>query len=411
MAFGVIGAFAHQRVTLGTEIALDINITGNPDYAYIEGLLEGFYTNWNDPTLEVRGAARRLIANVPFTVKALKGSEEPLTRAGLFSVVPAAPVITHPGKQKFIRGIENEFIVNISNSPSKVRAVGPWVGVRSDSHPDGVRVSGIVPEVSHAIPDADQKIRLTAESGALMDEVEIDFDLISRVIYTCNYTNTDTTFYRVQLNESDKSVSSDLRFSINRRWTWGMTADDTYIYINNSHGFTSVLYRVPINTGDQETADFEKINNVNLKGYPAVDGDSLYLLSNTTGNRTIKVVNKSNASTIKSFRINVNVGCRGIAIDGDDLIVLVSDNNTSGHKLRWYNKNTANGRTATHTREVSLPNKYLGYFDIAVFNNQIFITPGGNTIRTIDIETGNFIATYTAPSSFQTLRGIAIALS
>lgn len=410
MAFGVIGAFAHQRVTLGTEIALDINITGNPDYAYIEGLLEGFYTNWNDPTLEVRGAARRLIANVPFTVKALKGTEEPLTRAGLFSVVPAAPVITHPGKQKFIRGIENEFVVNISNSPSKVRAVGPWVGMKSDSHPDGVRVSGIVPEVLHAIPGADQKIRLTAESGALMDEVEIDFDLVSRSIYTCT-SGTGTTFHRVQLNESDNTVSSDLRFSTDRNRTWAMTADDTYIYFGGFHTWSGNLRRVPISTGNGQTATAESINDeVNLDGYPAVADDSLYLLSNTTGNRTIKVVNKSNASTLKSFSINVNVTCRGIAIDGDDLIVLVSDSNTSGHKLRWYNKNTANGRTATHTREVRLPNRSGGYWDIAVFNNQIFIT-AGKTIRTIDIETGNVVATYTLPSSLPNMIGIAIVLS
>lgn len=410
MAFGVISAFAHQRVTIGTELALDIRITGNPDHAYIEGLLEGFYTNWKDPTLEVRGAATRLVNNVPFTVKALKGSESPLSRSGVLSVIPSAPVITHPGRQKFVRGVENEFIVKISNSPSKLRAVGPWVGMKYASHPSGIRIFGIVPEVSHAIPSAARRIRVTAESGDLKDEADIAFDLLNSYIYTSESKTTGTTFYRIKLNEADKTVSSDLRFSTNRNRTYTMTADDTYIYFSGFHTWTGNLLRVPINTGNGQSATATRINSeVSLDGSPAVEGNSLYLLLNpNSGSRTIKVVNKSNASTLKSFSIAVNVVCRGIAIHGDDLIVNVTGTTGRGQKLQWYNKNTANGATATHTREVDLSKTYL---DIAVLGDTLYLTDGsGKTITTMDIETGEIIATYTLPSSLPGMGGITIGV-
>lgn len=422
MAFGVISAFAHQRVTIGTELALDIRITGNPDNVYIEGLLEGFHTNWNNPILQVRGAATRLVNNVQFTVKALKGTETPLSRAGTLSVVPAAPVITNPGKQKFVRGIENEFVVKISNSPSKVRASGPWVGMKYGSHPAGVRIFGIVPEVSNALPSAARRIRVTAESGDLKHELDIGFDLVNSSIYSSAVT---TDIYRIQLNDNGKTVSSDLKFITDRNRITVISADDTYIYFRTQRRTGRVwfadLLRVPVNTGNGQTVNASRINDsVRLDAAGVdVDGDSLYLLSNTSGNRTIKAINKSNAATIKSFRISEDRFCGGLAIDGDDLIVLVRGPGTqdSEQYLRWYNKNTANGGIATHTKQVDLPapnsprNFYWHYGDIAVLGNKLFLTNArAKTITSIDIETGKVLATYTLPSSLPAMYGITIVV-
>ena len=147
--------------------------------------------------------------------------------------------------------------------------------------------------------------------------------------------------------------------------------------------------------------------------------NSLYLLSNTSGNRTIKVINKSNASTLREFRINVDIACGGLAIHGDDLIVLVNGpaSQDRGQKLQWYNKNTANGGIATHTREVSLPNpdsprnSYWHYGDITAFDNKVFVTLGdAKDIISIDIETGTVISTYSLPSSLPSMVGITVAL-
>ena len=409
MAFGVISAFAHQRVTIGTQLSLDIRITGNPDHAYIEGLLEGFHTNWQNPTLQVRGAATRLVNNVPFTVKALKGTETPLSRAGTLSVIPAAPVITNPGKQKFVRGIENEFVVKISNSPSKIRASGPWVGMRYGSHPDGIRIFGIVPEVSHALPSAARRIRVTAESGDLKHELDIGFDLVNSSFYSCANTRD---IYRIQLSDSGQTVSSDLKFTTDRNRTYLLTADATYIYIMGLHRFANNLRRVPLDTGNGQTVTATRINNnvsLDTEGMD-VDGNSLYLLISATGNRnrTIREINKSNASTIKSFTIDTNTFCRGLAVHGDDLIVLVTPT-SGGQVLRWYDKKTANAQVANHTREVSLPNTNRSYQDIAVLGNNIFVTnAGARTITKIDIETGTVVETYTVASSLPAMYGITV---
>lgn len=412
MAFGVISAFAHQRVTINTELALDINITGNPDHAYIQGLLEGFYTNWNDPILEVRGVATRLINNAPFTVKALKGSEEPLTRDGVISVVPAAPVITDPGRQKFIRGIDNSFVVKISNSPSRVRVVGPWVGMKSESEPEGIRISGIVPDVLHAIPSADQKISVTAESGVLTDDLEIGFDLLNPIIYGAR--NGDD-IYRIQLNDSDQTASTDLDFDTNVSELRYLASDEDYIYYGsiNHPQPRRRLYRVPIDTGDGQSVNGTEIRNFSANGTGIViDGNNGYRAEGSSSRGRIRVFNKSDGSDIRTFNINVTQYLRGLAIDGDDLIVLIVRTAVTGQHLRWYDKNTANNQTANHTRELRLPNTNKQYQDIAVFDGKIFLANSvANTITSIDIETGAVIETYSLSSSLSNLYGLTIAFA
>lgn len=426
MAFGNISAFAHQRVTIGTEMALNITITGNPDHAYIEGLLEGFYTNWKNPTLEVRGVAMRLINNVPFTVKALKGSEAPLTRSGLFSVVPAAPVITNPGRQKFIRGIENSFVVKVSNSPSKVRAVGPWFGMKADPDPDGIRISGIVPEVLHAVPSAAQRIRVTAETGELTDTVEIGFDFLNSFIYG---TANQDDFYRLALNDSDQSASSDLDFATNHGQIRYLASDADYIYYGSidSNGRyvgsqvvvpRQAVFRVPRNTGNDQSVTGTLVKDFNVNGGGiAIDGNDGYRAEGSSSAGRIRVFNKSSGSTIRRFTIDVNQYLRGLAIDGDDLIVLIVRSGVAGQHLRWYDKNTANNRRANRTRELTLPNPNVRYADkqyedITVFDGKIFVTNHtAKTITTIDIETGVVLETYTLLSSLRGMYGITIQVA
>ena len=398
MAFGVISSFAHQRVTLGTDIALDITITGNPDYAYIEGLLEGFYTNWKDPTLEVRGAASRLITNVPFTVKALKGTETPLSRSGLFSVVPAAPVITNPGSQQFIRGFENGFNVNISNSPSKVSAVGPWVGMKYETHPKGIRIFGIVPDVSHAVPSADQTIRVTAESGALTDNLDIDFALKTPFLYSA--VNGDD-IYRIKLNHSNKSVSSDLNFDTNIPLIKYLASDSDYLYIHDNTPHKLDVFRVPRNTSNGASVSATLVINNNHAGYGlAIDGNDLYRATRRQTNAdNIDVFGKSPVATFqtpnRSFffsPVNMSNRVKGIAIDGDEVII-IADN-----KLQWYDKNPQTTSWVKPNRELTLPSS--SYEDIEVVAHKILATdPQSKKITLIDIETGNVDANYTIPST------------
>lgn len=65
----IIQEFEPQTLVLGSEINLDINISGNSiTKAYINGPLLGFHTNWTGTQLQVRGKARTLISNGKFTV-------------------------------------------------------------------------------------------------------------------------------------------------------------------------------------------------------------------------------------------------------------------------------------------------------------------------------------------------------
>ena len=245
----------------------------------------------------------------------------------------------------------------------------------------------------------------------------VGFDLLNDFIYSSAGT---TDIYRLRLNESDKTVSSDLRFTTDRDRTYLLASDDTYIYLTGFHRFSGNLRRVPINTGDGQTVTASEINDVSLDASGmAVEDNNLYLLINTAGNRTIKVVNKSNGSTIREFRINVNVGCNGLVIHGDDLIVLVIGDVRQDRVqyLRWYDKNTVNGGMATHKKQVDLAapnsprNTYWHYRDITAFDNKVFVTlPGNKTITLLDIETGDVVATYTVPSSLPAMYGITIVL-
>ena len=406
MAFGVISSFANQRVTIGTEIALDINISGNPDHAYIEGLLEGFYTDWEDPVLKVRGAAKRLVNNVSFTVKALKGTNAPLSRSGVISVVPAAPVITDPGRQKLVRGIENSFTVDISNSPSNVSAVGPWVGMQMETQPGGVRIFGKVPEVTHAIPAAKRSIRLTAASGALRDTLDIPFDFHNRIIYSAD--NRDD-IYRLQLSDTDLSVSSDLKFDTNISQIRYLASDTGFIYYG-SIAERRRVYKVSRTTGNGQSVNGTHIARYQYNGGGIViDGNNAYRAEEGPTGAQIRVFNKSTGATIRTFRLDIYRWARGLAIDGDDLIVCMVRSGITGQHLRWYNKNTLNGRIATHTKQVSLPTTSRQYEDITFFDKKLFVANSTNkTITVLDVRTGNVLTTYTLPSTFNGMYGITI---
>ena len=315
-----IGAFAKQNITINTEVALDINITGNPDDAYIDGLLEGFYTNWVDPTLQVRGTATRLVNNSPFTVEAVKGSNAPVTRSGTFSVVPAAPVISSVPRQTLIRGFENEIIVPVSNNPSSVRAKGKWSGMKYEPHPDGIRIFGTVPAKDSAkLTFEEDTITVYAETGSLTDQQEIEVSLAEVFFY--GVRNTDD-IYRIKLIDDGEDISSDLDFATNIGQIRYLVIDDTYIYFKGI-GNRDRIYRVPLHTSDGQSVNATQIARFSFNGFGiAIDGNDGYTIENTARNEQIRVFNKNTGATLRTFRLDWNYYGRGIAIDGDDIIVV-----------------------------------------------------------------------------------------
>ncbi len=166
-----ISPFANQQITINTEFRLDIAITGNPTRVVVDGLLEGFYYHWTGSVVQIRGTATRLITNAQVTVRA-----DTVSRSALFTVVPAAPVITSLPRQTLIRGVANEFIIPVSNNPTQVAVRGAWMGMKYEPHPQGIRVYGTVPlatDANFTITEGTLDVQVT--TGTLTDTAQIPF--------------------------------------------------------------------------------------------------------------------------------------------------------------------------------------------------------------------------------------------
>lgn len=166
-----IAPFANQQITINTEFMLDISITGNPTRVVVDGLLEGFYYHWTGSVVQIRGTATRLITNAQVTVRA-----DAVSRSALFTVVPAAPVITSLPRQTLIRGITNEFIIPVSNNPTQVAVRGAWMGMKYEPHPQGIRVYGTVPLATDAnFTITEGTLDVQVATGPLTDTAQIPF--------------------------------------------------------------------------------------------------------------------------------------------------------------------------------------------------------------------------------------------
>ena len=404
-----IEAIAHQNITIDTPFMLDVNITGNPTHAWVEGLLEGFSTEWDDPTLRVRGAATRLINNSPFTVHNSNGE----SRSSTFSVNPAAPVITDPGKQTLVRGLDNEFIVKVANSPASLRAEGPWAGLKYEPHESGIRIFGKVPDIDSplTVPDTNRSIRVTAETGSLVDTLAVGFDLIDPLFA---YIHSSKKVYIVPAHSESGTVltSDDIlrKFNVSSNYNIeDMALEDDNLYLLHRTLSNPRVYLVDRGTANNTTASatqdwsvhyyssgtervialdsnnayvmpyskrvyivsraFERQSNfiVNtgltntLSPGGVIDGNNLYW---TIDNDYISVVQKNssgnNVSPSRIFRLPYRTGsttvrmvCSGMDIIGNDLYLLVRDG--SLYKLIAVNKNTANSATATVKKVITLP--------------------------------------------------------
>ena len=165
----------------------------------------------------------------------------------------------------------------------------------------------------------------------------------------------------------------------------------------------------------EQSVNATQIARFSFNGFGiAIDGNDGYTIENTARNEQIRVFNKNTGATLRTFRLDWNYYGRGIAIDGDDIIVVHIQDDVNYARLRWYNKNTPNNRNATFTKEIRLPGTRLGFHDIKVLKDYIYLTNiTDNKIIVIDKNTENgqtakVIETHNVPSSLQDIYGIAI---
>ena len=72
MATPTIEAISTQDITIDTDYALEIGITGDPEEVTVGGLLEGFHYSWDadNDTLTIAGEATRLLGDAIWVVSA-----------------------------------------------------------------------------------------------------------------------------------------------------------------------------------------------------------------------------------------------------------------------------------------------------------------------------------------------------
>ena len=362
----VIGAFAHQNITINTEMALDITVTGDPDTVYIEGELEGFWTNWNNPTLEVRGQATRLVNNRQFSVVAKRGSDAPVKRQGSFSVLPAVPVISTVPRRTLYRGLKNEIIVPISNKPSSVRATSRWTGMKYEPHPKGLRIFGDVPSESDAELTFDEHvITVYAASGNLMDTLDIQVVFGSGLLFCVD--SRDDKVYVFSASTGDGQRAAAIRtFSLpagNNRAV-GVTADGTNLYClhnPNIGGRANTVYVFSALTGDGQRATAIRTFDLPPRRFTILstgittDGTNLYCVEHALDQVIVFSALTGNGQTATAIRMfnlpSGNNDPTGITTDGLHLYCVDSRDD----KVYVFSASTGNGERATAIRTFSLP--------------------------------------------------------
>ena len=164
-----IEPIAEQNITIGTDWGLDVNITGDPDDAYVRGELAGFGWDYSNGVLSIIGTPDELASNKTFTVYARKGSST-IHRSAIYNVIRAAPVIDIFGPWTMVKGVTFSEDIIIRNNPTTVVVSGHWFFLDQEKTPEGVKVFGEIP------PDPN----LTIEEGMITCVASNDVLTVSR---------------------------------------------------------------------------------------------------------------------------------------------------------------------------------------------------------------------------------------
>ena len=156
MATPTIEAISTQDITIDTDYALEIGITGDPEEVTVDGLFEGFHYSWDadTDTLTIVGEATRLLGDAMWVVSAKEtSSSTAVTSEITYNVVTAAPIIEGVGEQNITQGDAVDIFIGIQNRATQARVEGLLTGLKSeastegegDDREEGVRISGELP--------------------------------------------------------------------------------------------------------------------------------------------------------------------------------------------------------------------------------------------------------------------------
>ena len=160
MATPTIEAIATQDITIDTDYALEIGITGDPEEVTVDGLLAGFGYSWDadNDTLTIAGNASNLLGDVIWTVSAKETpASTAVTREITYNIVADAPLIETIDNFEIPQGPGYYKEINILGSPNIVTVDGLLLGLRYYRDDEGVKIEG----------DIERESVLTVDSGAI----------------------------------------------------------------------------------------------------------------------------------------------------------------------------------------------------------------------------------------------------
>ena len=163
--------------------SLPIDVFGGATKAWVEGLYDGFYHEWdaaNDYLYIKNSSVERLVTGAEWTVYAEKGSEEE-ERSLIYNVVNVSPVITAPGDIFIVKGRDVNLSVSVANLPSTILAEGVLAGITFEGGADSdgndqILLLGSVPNVTFG--DTTFEVSFFAENDGGSDKELADCTIL-----------------------------------------------------------------------------------------------------------------------------------------------------------------------------------------------------------------------------------------
>ena len=203
-----IESIDEQNIPINTEdYELLIDIEGDPDRAYVDGDMEGFYHEWREADAQIAIIAddvTRLLRGAIWNVHLVKGTQ---TRDSeiIYNVVPVGPVFTDPGAQTLYRGHDFLLRTPVANDPRILRGSSLLVGLKSDkdSDDDGnifLMNEGSLPSAAN-LTEASFMARQYAENEGGSDTLDVPITIVDDVYWRAdlNYTRSGPSGRLVEL--------------------------------------------------------------------------------------------------------------------------------------------------------------------------------------------------------------------
>ena len=174
-----IEAIDEQNIPIGTtDYMLEIDIGGEPDRAYVDGAMEGFYQSYDAANAKLKiisDRVTRLLQGSIWNVHLVKGAET-LDNEIIYNVVPRAPIIIDPGPQDLWKGELFKLLIRINNEPSVARSNALLVGVKEITEGTGLYLEGKLP-IDAILTESGFDAEIYAETEGGTDMLSVPFTI------------------------------------------------------------------------------------------------------------------------------------------------------------------------------------------------------------------------------------------